>query len=492
MSTSDSVPVISDCASEAPKGNPQALTRGLTHRQVSMIGLSGALGTGLFLGSGSVIAYAGPATIISYLIAGSFALAVVWALAEMVSTHPVAGGHGTVAASYLGRRGGYVARWNFAIQSLVAVGAEVTATATYIRYWFPEVPLWAGAIGCAALIMAFNAFSVHLYGSSEYWFSMIKVVAAVAFILLGLALILGMVPGRAPIGWGNLTAHGGFLPHGILGVLAASCMAVFSFGGIENVSSTAAESENPRRDIPQAAQAMIWRIVIFYLAAVTVVLALQPWTKTAAQGGTIEESPFVRALALSGVGPAAHVMNAILIVAALSAANGCLYAATRMIHALAVEGQAPRIAGKLSANGTPRGAVVVSLFGVGIAAVLSITAPDSAFMILLGATTVAILITWCLIMATHLKFRRDRAAASLPLAKRRLWGAPVVNIAVIAACVAIFVALFWLMPLAPLAGIPYVAALLGSYELLNRTRNLPAPRDLLAEELAAATEEKER
>ncbi|MCI5826330.1 MAG: amino acid permease [Arcanobacterium sp.] len=462
-----------------------ALRRGLTHRQVSMIGLSGALGTGLFLGSGSVIALAGPATILSYLIAGSFALAVVWALAEMVSTHPVAGGHGTVAAAYLGQRGGYVARWNFAIQSLVAVGAEVTATATYIRFWFPDVPLWVGTIGCAAVIVVFNAFSVHLYGSSEYWFSMIKVVAAVAFILLGLALIIGAVPGVPAVGWGNLNpTQGGFMPMGIVGVLAAACMAVFSFGGIENVSSTAAESENPERDIPQAASAMIWRIVIFYLAAIAVVLALQPWQKTAASGGTIEESPFVRALSLSGVEAAAHVMNAVLIVAALSAANGCLYAATRMIHSLAVEGQAPKIAARVAPNGAPRGAVWISVIGVSLAAALSIFAPDSAFMLLLGAATVAILVTWCVIMATHLAFRKARRAAGLPLAARRLWGSPVVNWLVIIACVAIFVALHWLMPLAWYAGVPYIVVLFGSFEVLRRVRRLEPPRDLLAEEVA--------
>lgn len=461
------------------------LQRKLTHRQISMIGLSGALGTGLFLGSGSVIALAGPATIISYIIAGSFALAVVWALAEMVSTHPVAGGHGTVAASYLGQRGGYIARWNFAIQSLVAVGAEVTATATYLQFWFPSVPLWVGTICCAGVIVGFNVFSVHLYGTSEYWFSMIKVVAAVAFIALGLALVCGAVPGVPALGLGNLApSDGGFFPMGISGVLAAACMAVFSFGGIENVSSTAAESENPQRDIPQAASAMIWRIVIFYLAAIAVVLALQPWQATAAIGGKIEQSPFVRALSLSGVDIAAHIMNAVLIVAALSAANGCLYAATRMIHALAVDGQAPAVAARVAPNGAPRGAVGIALIGVGAAAVLSIVAPDSAFMFLLGATTVAILITWCIIMATHLAFRKARRAAGLPLAKRRLWGAPAVNWLVMAACVAIFVALYWLMPLAWYAGVPYLAVLFGSFEVLRRVRPLAPPRNLLAEELA--------
>lgn len=452
-----------------------------------MIGLSGALGTGLFLGSGSVIALAGPATILAYLIAGMFALAVVWALAEMVSVHPVAGGHGTVAAGYLGRRGGYVARWNFAIQSLVATGAEVTATATYLQLWFPNLPLWVGTIGCAIVIFAFNAFSVRLYGSSEYWFSMIKVVAAVAFILLGLALIIGAVPGQSAVGISHFSDGGGFFAKGLVGVLAASAMAVFSFGGIENVSSTAAESENPARDIPHAASAMIWRIIIFYIAGIAVVLALQPWSATAAQGNALTESPFVRALQLSGVGAAAHIMNAVLIVAALSSANGCLYAATRMIHALSLDGEAPAFARKLNRAGAPVGAIGIAAIGVAATAVLSIVAPEGAFAYLIGATIVAILITWSIIMATHLAFRRERARAGLTLPPRRMWGAPVVNYLVIAACLAIFVALHWLMPLTWWAGIPYIIILLGSYEVLRRVRSLPQPPDLLASSTETGT-----
>ncbi|MFC5281386.1 amino acid permease [Arcanobacterium canis] len=467
-------------------GEPKKLVRRLTRRQVSMIGLSGALGTGLFLGSGSVIALAGPATILAYLIAGLFALAVVWALAEMVSVHPVAGGHGTVAAAYLGRRGGYVARWNFAVQSLVATGAEVTATATYIQFWFPAMPLWVGTIGCAVVIFAFNTFSVRLYGSSEYWFSMIKIVAAVAFILLGIALIIGAVPGQDPIGMSHFTDDGGFFARGMLGLLAASAMAVFSFGGIENVSSTAAESENPSRDIPHAASAMIWRIIIFYIAGIAVVLALQPWSATAAQGNVLTESPFVRALELTGISAAAHIMNAVLIVAALSSANGCLYAATRMIHALSIDGEAPAFARNLNAAGAPIGAIGISAIAVAATATLSITAPEGAFAYLIGATIVAILITWTIIMATHLAFRRARREAGLGLVKRRLWGAPVVNYVVIVACVANFVALHWLMPLTWWAGIPYIVILLGSDEILRRTRTLPAPVDLLSQSLAAA------
>ncbi|MGV9191773.1 amino acid permease [Arcanobacterium canis] len=460
-----------------------SLKRGLTSAQVSMIGLSGALGTGLFLGSGSVIAFAGPSTILSYMFAGLLALAVVWALAEMVTVHPVAGGYGTVSSSYVGCLAGYVARWNFTVTFAVAMGAEVTATATYIRWWFPSVPLWAGTLGCALFIVILNIASVNLYGSSEYWFSMIKVVAIVAFILLALALILGMVPGHQAIGLHHLTAHGGFAPSGMTGILAATCIAVFSFGGVENVSVTAAESADPRHDIPHAAGNMIYRLIIFYLLAIGVVLTLQPWNETAAGSGALEESPFVTVLALTGISSGAHILNAILIVAALSAANGLLYSSSRMLHSLAIDGEAPAVLARTSANGSPRYAVLSAALTMGMAAVLALVSPDRAFLYLTGVATVGILITWVLTMVTHLKFRSARRAAGAWLPAHRLRAAPVVNILVIAASVAIFIALFWLMPVAWYAGIPYIVALIASYALVARGELYPTP-DLLADEMA--------
>lgn len=460
------------------------LQRGLTSGQVAMIALSGALGTGLFLGSGSVISYAGPATVISYALAGSLALAIVWALAEMVTVHPVPGGHGTVAAAYLGRFGGFVTRWNFAITMMVAVGAEVVASATYLTYWFPSLPLWLGTILCSVFIGALNMFSVHLYGSSEYWFSMIKVVAIVVFILLGLAVVAGL-GGHDAVGTRYLT-EGGFLPKGVTGMLAAACMAVFAFGGIENVSVGAAESANPARDIPRAAHTMIWRLLIFYVGAILVVLMLQPWTETAAVAGTVEQSPFVKVLEITGVAGASHVMNAVLIVAALSAANGCLYSSSRMFHALAVDHEAPRFASRTNAKGAPRGAVALAMCGMALAAALAILSPGNVFMWLYGMATIGILVTWVMVMSTHLVFRRKRARAGLPLPVNRLWGSPVTNVVVLAASVAIFVALYWLMPIAWYAGVPYILALSVGYWLLSRSRELPEPRDLLAESFAQA------
>lgn len=463
------------------------LERRLTSAQISMIALSGALGTGLFLGAGSTISFAGPATVIAYILAGSLALAVVWALAELVCVHPVPGGHGAIAAAHLGKLGGYVTRWNFAITMLTAVGAEVTATATYLQHWIPQLNLGLGTVLCSAFIITLNLATVRLYGSSEYWFSMIKVTAIMAFILLGLSVILfGWPADSAPIGLHNLTdvttengLHG-FAPYGISGILLATCMAVFSFGGIENVSVSAAESEHPERDIPRAASTMIWRLLIFYVLAILVIVTLQPWTTTVANSGNADASPFVLVLDEVGIPGAGHIMNAILIVAALSAANGCLYSGSRMIHSLALDKMAPNFAARTSHTGSPRGAVLIATICFFIASALAIFSPSTAFMILYGCATVGILITWVMVMVTHLKFRKDWQKRGITPPRARLRGAPIVNWIVIIASFAIFIALyaFNLMPIAFYAGIPYIAVLIGSYFILNKLRNLPEPLEL--------------
>ncbi|MCI6583505.1 MAG: amino acid permease [Mobiluncus sp.] len=456
------------------------LKRRLSSAQIAMIGLSGALGTGLFLGSGSTISFAGPGTIVSYFLAGMLALAVVWALAEIVSVYPIPGGHGAVAAVFLGKGGGYVARWNLAIEMLVAVGAEVTAAATYLQHWFPGLPIGLGTVLCSLFIAALNLATVRLYGVAEYWFSMFKVTAIVVFILMGLSILLFGWPAHSgPVGFGNLVENGGFAPFGLVGILLATCMAVFSFGGIENVSIAAAESENPREGIPRAARTMIWRLVFFYILAIGVILALQDWRATVAASGHAEASPFVKVMDMVGIPAAGHVMNAILLIAALSSANGCLYSGSRMIHSLALDKMAPAFAARTGENGAPRGAVALATLCFVLASVLAIVSPSQAFMYLYGCATVGILVTWIIIMLTHLKFRRHYDALTSERPPAKLWGYPVVNWVVIVASVAVFLALpLTGMAVAWIAGIPYLIALVASYFVLSRVRKLPDPAPL--------------
>lgn len=476
-----SVSKTDNSSSSTPDAPRTHLERRLTSGQVSMIGLSGALGTGLFLGSGSTIALAGPATVVSYLLAGLMALSVVWALAEMVSIYPMPGGHGAIAAALLGKFGGYVGRWNFAITMLTAVGAEVTASAVYLRHWFPSLSVGMGTVLCSLFIVILNLATVRLYGITEYWFSMIKVTAIVVFILMGLSLItVGWSEDTPAVGFGHLVNDGGFAPMGVSGILLAACMAVFSFGGIENVSVGAAESEHPERDIPRAAKSMIWRLVIFYLLAVGVVVTLQSWKDTVTSSGNMESSPFVKVMDMSGVPAAGHIMNAVLLVAALSSANGCLYSGSRMIHSLALDKMAPAFAARTASNGSPRGAVAMATVCFIVASVLSIVSPDSAFLYLYGCAIIGILITWVIVMLTHLKFR-PLFKSQFPdyRAPAYLRGAPGTNWVVIVGCAAVFLAL----PLAGMtfvwyAAIPYAIILLGSYYLLSKFRDLPEPTPL--------------
>lgn len=441
-----------------------------------MIGLSGALGTGLFLGSGSMIAEAGPATIVSYGLTGLLALVVVWCLAEMTVVHPVPGGFGASARAYLGPLGGWLTRWNVAVAMCIAVGAEVVATGNYLAFWWPNMSVGVGTVISSALIVVINMATVKAYGASEYWFSIIKVAMVITFIALGIILVFFGLPGQPAIGTGNLVNHGGFAPHGVSGILVAAVMAIFSFGGAENVSVAAAESENPERDVPRAAKAMVIRLVLFYLGAIAVVLTLQPWTVSAASSGGVLESPFVKALAMANIPAAAHIMNFVLVTAALSAGNGCLYASARMIHSLARDGQAPAALGRTSDSGAPRAAVTLASVGMVIASILALVAPNTAFHILFGVLIFGLLTTWTLIVITYIAFRRRRLALDLPGASSRLIGGQVTAGIALAACVATYVALAFIpsLSIALKVGLPYVALLfLGFWLVARRTAKFP-------------------
>lgn len=435
-----------------------------------MIGLSGALGTGLFLGSGAMIAEAGPATIVSYSLTGVLALVIVWCLAEMTVIHPVPGGFGAAAHAYLGPLGGWLTRWNVAVTMCIAVGAEVVATGNYLAYWWPDLSVGVGTVLASLMIVAINLATVKAYGTSEYWFSIIKVAMVVIFITLGALLIFVGLPSQPAVGLGNLTAHGGFAPAGVGGILVAAVMAIFSFGGVENVSVAAAESENPSRDVPRAAKAMIIRLVLFYVLAIAVVVTLRPWTVSASGSGGVLESPFVSALEMAHVPAAAGLMNFVLITAALSAANGCLFSSSRMLYSLSADRMAPRFLTWTSPHGAPRTAVLLASVGMVLASVLAMAFPDTAFQLLFGVLIFGLLTTWTLITATYIQFRRTRAGLGLPLAPKKLWGGPVTATVVLVVCLGVFVALGFIpsLSIALQAGLPYLVVLLVAFVIVKR------------------------
>lgn len=442
------------------------LAKGLSRGQIIMIGLGGAIGTGLFMGSGIAIGYAGPGVLVSYLIAAFAAMVVVFSLSEMVVLHPAAGSFGVYAETYLNRWAGFVVRYTYWAAQVIAVGGEAVAAGTYMSWWFPGVPVWAWSLGFAVILLYVNARSVSNFGSFEYVFSVIKVTAIVGFIILGGAAILGV--GQPAIGFHNLYAlPGGFLPHGWMGVWMGTIMAIFSFVGTEMVAVTSGEAAEPTTAIPAALRAMAVRLALFYLLALTVLMSFVPWTETGAK--VITESPFVRVFANTGVPAAAGIMNFVVLSAALSSMNANIYLSARMLFSLSRGGYAPRRLGRLSHRGAPTAAIVTSGVCVVAAAAVSFFTP-LAYNYLFGVALFGAIFVWIIILLSHLGFRRRHRGQDLPL---RMPFFPGLQIAGLVLLAAILVTMgldteFW--NISWIVGVPWLGILTAAYFVRRRAR----------------------
>ena len=388
------------------------LHKSLSRAQVVMIGLGGAIGTGLFVGSSLAIGYAGPAVILSYAIAAVAAAAMVFSLSEMAVVHPSAGSFGTYAETYLNRWAGFVARYTYWACQVIAVGGEAVAAGVYMTYWFPNIPVWIWSIGFALIVVYINARSVKHFGTIEYWLALIKVTAIVLFIIIGGATIFGI--GMPATGLHNLTGlPGGFMPKGFGGVWMAVVVGVFSFNGIEVVAVTSGETAHPETAIPAALRTMAIRLFLFYVLALSIVVAFVPWTETGASG-VITASPFVRVFAHSGIAHAAGIMNFVVLSAALSSMNTNVYLCSRMLFSLSRSGFAPAPLGRLTANGTPF--IAIALSGaciLGVAAVSKLT--PLAYTYLFGIALFGAITVWLIVLASHFGFRRAHAGKTLPV-----------------------------------------------------------------------------
>jgi len=387
------------------------LKRGLSKTQIVMIGLGGAIGTGLFMGSGLAIGYAGPAVILSYVIAGFVALVMVFSLSEMAVVHPTAGSFGTYAETYLNPWAGFVVRYTYWIAQVIAIGGESVAAGLYMQFWFPDIPVWAWSLGFCMVLLYFNSRSVNNFGTVESWFALIKVTAIVLFIILGAASIFGL--GMPAVGFHNLDGlPGGFYPKGLSGVWMAVIVGIFSFNGIEVIAVTSGEARNPRVAIPAALRTMVFRLFLFYVLAVTIIVTTVPWTATGVT--VVAQSPFVSVFQHSGIAHAAGIMNFVVISAALSSMNTNIYLCSRMLFSLARGSYAPQALGNLSGKGSPVVAILTSGACILIAAGVSIFTPN-AYGYLLGVALFAAILVWMFILASHLSFRRRNRAEDLPV-----------------------------------------------------------------------------
>lgn len=399
------------------------LQRRLSERQLAMIAIGGAIGVGLFLGSTVTINLAGPAVIVTYLLGALLSLIMAYALAEMAVVHPVAGSFGIYAEHYLNPWFGFVVRATYGLIQIVAIGAEVTAVAIYFRYWFPGTPQWLWVAVVSIIVVAINAAQVGNFGEFEYWFSFVKVTAIIIFIVVGIGLITGLSP-RPALGIHNLVAWGGFLPHGWLGMWLALTLALASYMGIEVVAVTAGEARKPEEAIPRAMKTIVFRLILFYVLAIGVMVAMTPWNQSS--DGSVSGSPFVRVFAAIGIPYAAAIMNLVVITAALSSANTNLYLSTRMLYSLARGHYAPRGLGRLSSKGVPHRALAASSLGMVVAILLAVYVPKRAFLLMYGSAVSGMYFVWIVILLAHLRFRGSLGSKieELPL-KLRMF--PVAN-----------------------------------------------------------------
>jgi L-asparagine transporter-like permease len=448
----------------------RGLRRTLSARRITMIAIGGAIGTGLFLGSGFAISLAGPAVLLSFAVGALIALLLMGCLAEMTVAHPTSGSFGAYAEYYLGPLAGFLVRYAYWTSIVLAVGTEVTAVALYMRFWFPASPGWSWIVGFSTLLVLVNARSVNVFAAIEYWFSAIKVTAIVLFILLAAYIVLRApgaladAVGAAPAGFHNYTAHGGFFPHGLWGAWVAVIVAIFSYLSIEMIAVAAGEAAQPEIAVTRAFRATVLRLILFYLLTLALVLAIVPWTAAG-----VDESPFVKVMRALQLPAAAGIFNFVILVAALSAMNSQLYITTRMMFSLSRAGYAPRRFGVLNRRGVPVRALLLSSLGIALATVLSVLAPKSAFVLMIAVSSFGAMFTWMMIFVTHYAFRRARKRSGAPL-RFRMPGYPATTLlgAALMATVLLTTAFTDPFRLTLVFGLPFLAALVVCYRLWYR------------------------
>ena len=376
------------------------MKRGLKNRHLQMIALGGAIGTGLFYGSASTIALAGPSVMLAYLMGGIVIFFIMRMLGEMAVDEPVSGSFSYYATKYWGRFPGFLSGWNYWFNYVLVSMAELTAVGIYMNFWFPDLPQWLSALVCLVAITALNLVNVKAYGEAEFWMALIKIAAIVSMILLGLGLLVS-APQPFPENFSNLWSNGGFLPHGVWGLCLATAVVMFSFGGIELIGITAGEAENPDRTIPRAINQVIWRILIFYVGTMAVLMALWPWDKVGA-----EASPFVQIFQNVGIPAAAHILNFVVLTAAVSVYNSAIYSNSRMLYGLAKSGEAPGFFLALSPRGVPVRGILVSSGITLLVVILNYFLQGQIFLYLMMIATCAAVISWVVICVTHLHFKK--------------------------------------------------------------------------------------
>lgn len=393
---------------QTPQHQQGNLKKGLSSRHIQLIALGGSIGTGLFLGIAQTIKLAGPSVILGYAIAGLIAFLMMRQLGEMIVEEPVSGSFSHFAYKYWGKFSGFMSGWNYWVLNILVCMAELSAIGLYIHYWWPDVPTWVSALGFFIFINVINLLNVKLFGEMEFWLAIIKVIAIIAMIAFG-SYLLASGNGAASSNLSNLWALGGFFPNGVMGLVMAMAMIMFAFGGIELVGIAAAETDNPKTTLPKAINQIVYRVLLFYILSLVIILSLYPWNQMA-QGG----SPFVLIFDSLGSQTAATVLNFVVLTAAVSVYNSTNYCTSRMLLGLAEQGNAPKLFSKINDRGIPVNAVMASAFFTLLCVLINYLFPEKAFSLLMMLVVAAIVINWVVISYTHLKFKQRMIATNTP------------------------------------------------------------------------------
>ncbi|MTT32407.1 amino acid permease [Terrilactibacillus sp. BCM23-1] len=382
--------------------NNEKLERGLKNRHIQLIAIGGAIGTGLFLGAGRSINFAGPSIMLVYLCIGIAVFFMMRALGELLVFNPTTGSFTQFAEQYIGSWAGFVTGWTYWFCWVVTGIAEITAVGLYVHFWLPNAPQWIPALICVLGLMLINLGTVKAFGEIEFWFALIKIITIIALIVIGFVLVMMKFDVHGtPASFTHLWTHGGFFPHGASGFIFAFQMAIFAFVGIELVGVTAGEAEDPQKILPKAINSIPLRILIFYIGALLIIMSIYPWN-----GIDPESSPFVKVFQLIGIPAAAGIINFVVLTSAASSCNSGIFSTSRMLYILSIEGKAPKLFGKLNRRNIPSAGLFAStsvlLIGVLLNYLLDATA---VFTLVTSIATICFLWVWGIILIAHLRFR---------------------------------------------------------------------------------------
>jgi amino acid transporter, AAT family len=446
------------------------LQRGLGSRHIQMIALGGTIGVGLFMGSSSTISWTGPSVMLAYGITGFFLYMIMRAMGEMLYLEPSTGSFATFGYKYIHPLAGYMTAWSNWFQWVIVGMAEVIAIGEYMQYWYPNLPAWIPGLIAMIILGAANFISVKSFGEFEFWFAMIKVVTIILMIVAGFGLIFfGIGNGGEAIGLSNLWEHGGFFAGGVKGFLFALALVVGSYQGVELIGITAGEAKDPQKTLRTAIQSTVWRILVFYIGAIFVIVTVYPWDQLSTIG-----SPFVATFAKIGITAAAGIINFVVITAAMSGCNSGIYSAGRMLYTLGVNGQAPKAFAKITKSGVPLFGTLGVLIGLGVGVFLSYIAPEKLFVYVYSASVLPGMVPWFVILISHINFRKVHAdkMASHPF---KMPLAPVTNYLTIAYLVAVLVGM-WVNDdtrISLIAGMVFLAIVVISYYAFGINKRIP-------------------